>query len=396
MSGFVYYDKLEQFATTYLVKGNEYLIKDPRNFQKDYDNIKNEIGEKLLYHDGIAIKVYGENIPLAILINTFGVKGVEELIEQGAIQFVLWTPLITYLQDDIKGLMPLQCGTFNSKVNIDPEESATLGLGWMKNQLPRKVRRNLIRKVCKVYKITPNKLSNDSVKFGHEGYESNLFADFGLPKDKDIMDLNRDERKKLCDFATQCAQLAILSECNYDSLELFDVAKINSKEVRRLKDLKAVENNADKLFDLERVPNFNMLIKDGLINLEDIPKLRGKKDSKRFREWISKAGSNENNYDIVNEYIDAITNGKGFFETKTGKLIKILSVSAVSGTIGASIGGLQGAICGISMEKIAEQGVDLGLSLLDTYVLDGMLKGWTPRHYFDKSIKPLVNKIEQF
>ena len=43
-------------------------------------------------------------------------------------------------------------------------------------------------------------------------------------------------------------------------------------------------------------------------------------------------------------------------------------------------------------EKIAEQGIDLGLSLLDTYVLDGMLNGWTPRHYFDKSIKPLVNK----
>ena len=103
----IYDKRLNSFSRKYLVKGNERLVKNPLLFDKELDEILSEIGELLLYHDGIAFHVYGENIPLAILINVFGVKGIEELMEQGAVKFVFNVPEVGYNVDEIPGIIPL-------------------------------------------------------------------------------------------------------------------------------------------------------------------------------------------------------------------------------------------------------------------------------------------------
>jgi hypothetical protein len=40
-------------------------------------------------------------------------------------------------------------------------------------------------------------------------------------------------------------------------------------------------------------------------------------------------------------------------------------------------------IASIAASKVVDPVVDLGLDLLDTYVLDGLTKGWTPKLFFD-------------
>jgi len=54
----------------------------------------------------------------------------------------------------------------------------------------------------------------------------------------------------------------------------------------------------------------------------------------------------------------------------------------VAGSVGAAAGGLIG------------KAADFGLSLLDTYVLDGILKGWNPRMFVDE-IKNEVSEEEK-
>lgn len=49
-----------------------------------------------MLREGVAFSVYVEDIPLTMLINWFGLKGVESLLEQGAIEFVLRDDMITY------------------------------------------------------------------------------------------------------------------------------------------------------------------------------------------------------------------------------------------------------------------------------------------------------------
>ncbi len=400
MNDFVYYDKLNEFSRTYLVKGNEYLIKDVRSFKPELNTLKKEIGEKLLYHDGISFKVYGENIPLAVLINLFGIKGIEELLEEKAIEFVLDTSLVTYLKSDCKGVMPLQSGTgeYTSKVFTDTEESVTLGLEWLRDRLTRPVRRSLIKKVLKAYKVTPPNLSKDAVTFGHEGYNSNLFSDFGLPKQKDIMDLNGKERRKLCDLASQCAKLTILSQFEYSSSKSLELMKLNVTELDKLKRVELIEKSTNDIFTLEDIPDFEKLIEDGVINLKDIPKLRKKKNSMKFRKWIDKVSLEEQN-NISKEYIDAIVNTKNFWNTNKGQFIKTVGISVlgseVSGKVGGAIGGMvagtNGVALGENIANIAGLMTGVGISLLDTYVLGGICKGWTPKFYIENEIRPLIN-----
>lgn len=74
-----------------------------------------------------SFKVYGENIPLTLLINTFGLKTVEALLEQEAINFVLWTSGVTYSVSDTPCVYPLQSLRYSSSVHTDPEESIISG-----------------------------------------------------------------------------------------------------------------------------------------------------------------------------------------------------------------------------------------------------------------------------
>jgi hypothetical protein len=210
--------ELDVFSRKYLVIGNERNV-NAKKFSADYNNVMSDCVEKLLYHGGISFQIFGENIPLALLIRTFGVNGVEALLEQKALEFVFSDPLITYLVGDIPGVIPLQTGGgFTSKAHSDPEESATLGLNWLSERLPRKVRRQLVRKVVKNYKSVPSSIANHGVEFGYQGYNSNAFAVLGLPKQRPLEDLSRQERKLLCQFATESQRLALLAHLSYQPM----------------------------------------------------------------------------------------------------------------------------------------------------------------------------------
>lgn len=85
----IYNKKLNDFTRKYFISDNN-LSKEDILFQKiNYNNIKAQIFEDLLLYDKITFKVYGENIPLAFLINELSMKGIERLIEKDDIQFVL-------------------------------------------------------------------------------------------------------------------------------------------------------------------------------------------------------------------------------------------------------------------------------------------------------------------
>lgn len=387
MSSILFNQSLNNFARKYLVKGNEYLIKDPNLFPLEYQKEIGGFGEQLLIHDTVSFKIYGENIPLSILINTFGIKGTEELLEQDAIRFMLWNPGVTYFVDDIPGLLPLQSMVHStSSVHSDPEASIASGLNFLREPIPRRMRRDLTRKVAKKYQVPPEKLSRDAVEFGHTGYKQNLFAEMGLPHAKELTELSREEREKLCNLATQCLDISLLSMYQYSTYNSFDLLKLNRSHFVSLKDAKAVERVVDTVFEIENVPDFVMMISKGMLDIKEIPKFRKTKGSKQFRTWIDKVSQYDDKSDITKEYIDSVLNDKSFFQTPLGKLTRTMGVTTLGAVVGGAMAGPVGAISG----TVVSNATDVGISLFDSYVLDNILKGWTPRHYIDKKIRPLV------
>ncbi len=386
--GLIYYEKLNEFSRKYLITGTN---PNPRNFTLDYNNILGDVSEMLMYYEGISFYVYGENIPLAILINVYGVNGVEALIEQGAINFLFSKPEVMYNVDDIPGIIPLMSSSYPStKAHNDPEESAKLGLNWLRYPLHEKQKKRLIKKVLDTYRIPTETISKDAVKFGIDGYNRNDFKNLGLPKEKKIEELDLRERSVLCSLANECNTLAILSEFGYDTVDSFSITELHKTKMESLQHANKVREATDKLFKVENLPNFNMLLKDGIMSHKDIPKIRSTYNSIKFREWIRTVNQNSDCADITLEYINAIENTKGLFDKEPGKFLKTIGICATSCLVGELALGPVGAIVGLGTGAVLETALDTGLSLIESYVLGGIAKGWNPRHYFSKDIKKLV------
>ena len=386
----VFDKKLNTFCRTYLIKGNEHLIKDVRAFDSEYRRIKKQIAEDLLMHDKVSFYVYGENIPLAILINCFGVKGVENLLEQGAIEFVLDNSVITYLVDDCPGVCPLQSGVHNDGPYANKEDSIEMGLSWMANSLLRKEKRNIIRKTAKAYRFSFKDRAAEAVQFAHDGYNNDLFANMGLPRIGDIENLPREDKAKLCSLAAECAELKMISQFGYSIKNNYSLMVLLENVIKKMENANVIEEYTNVVFYNECVPNFRALIEGEVISFFDVPRLRGTYNAKRFREWIANESQNVNDSnEIVRKYIEAITTQKGFFESNEGKFIKTLGTTALSASVGSVVAGLPGAVVAV---PVLQPLVDLGLNLFDTYILSSFLKGWNPHHYFENDITKLLQK----
>lgn len=365
--------------------------------------VANSIAERLLYHPGISFQVYGENIPAAVLLKLFRLKGLEALLEQGAIQFVLWVPTVTYSVSEIEWVLPLQSGVLSSKPHADPEESATLGLNWSALGLTAPQKKDLARKLAATYVVPPPEYAAKGADFGIKGYETNKFASLGLPKTKDITKLAKSERERLCGLATEALEVATLAHFGLASTDSYELAALSDAETTHLAKAGHIEAKTDAIFKLEGMPNFGELLSSGAFRLEDIPSLRATKDAERFRAWMQTTQDGTDANVVAKEYLNAITKPSGF-DAGAPKFLKTIIVSAASGKVsaiaGAAIGGMlagpAGAIAGghIGAVSGAVTGpvIDSGLGLFDAFFLEGWLKGWTPRHYLRRDVAAMMLK----
>ncbi|MCK4250379.1 hypothetical protein KAX97_02975 [candidate division WOR-3 bacterium] len=387
----IFNSDFDAFSRKYLDTNYKLAIYEKRLFPQKYKQILASLFEQLLLFDRISFKVYGENIPLAILINTLGIKQVEELIEEKVIEFVLWTPDVTYNEAEIEGLLPLQSINLTSPAHSDPEESINLGLKWLKDQPTRKDRRMLQRKIKKNYKIPEDNFSHDAARLVIDAYNSNKLEDIGMPKIKDILKLSKSERRKLCEYASDVLETTILSRYGYSSFEKYNYYSISLRSFSNIQKAFNIVNNFNKILTLEKIPDLKILFYEKKLDLKSIVKLRRKSISIKFRRWLHSVSNNSGADNICKEYIDAIVQTKGYFESGKGKFIKTLSLFTLSIEVGGLIAGLPGMILGVPLAKMIEPAADFGLDLIDTYFLDGVLRGWNPRLFISEMIKN-VNK----
>ena len=134
----------------------------------------------MLLFDKISFKVHGENIPLAILLNMFGDKAFEALLEQDAIQFVLWTPNVVFMKTEIPGVHPIASGNLTSPAHSNPEASIELGLNWMKNKPSSRFKRHLVKKIAPHYLLPDNKLAGWGQDITKSAFKSNKLISLGL------------------------------------------------------------------------------------------------------------------------------------------------------------------------------------------------------------------------
>jgi hypothetical protein len=373
----------------------KYLVINPGEDQESlaatmvdrYQDALASVVEQLLFFDKISIKVYGENIPLAVLINELGPKQVLELIEDETLEFILWTPVLTTLQKDdptlIGKMSPLQSGNLNSPVHCDPAESIREGLKGLRKQPKRSLRRDLERRARQVYTIPKPQFVHDAATLVTSAYETNKLADAGMPKTKDAAFLERDDRFRLLRLADEVLETAILADFKYTSIGKYRYYDLSRQTIDAIKAASHVLDSAQIIQGLEHLPNVRELLAAGQIDLKSLVRLRQKSVSRKFREWLA-TNSSDDSAQISKQYIEEIATHKGLLETRVGKLIKTLGVYGISMGVGAAIDGLTGGLIAAGTTKLVEHGAELGLSFIDNYFLDGILKGWQPKLFIDE------------
>jgi hypothetical protein len=88
---------------------------------------RRSIFENLLLFDKLALKITNESIPVPVLIGALGQKGFDALLEQNALEFIIWTQRAGSVVQNIAGIDGLVAIGQPPEL-LDPEKSIDAGL----------------------------------------------------------------------------------------------------------------------------------------------------------------------------------------------------------------------------------------------------------------------------
>jgi hypothetical protein len=379
-----FYSSLDEFCRKYFVLGPKPLSPtEIREFPGRDAAERAALFEHLLLFDTVSFKVYGDNIPLVLMLRLFGEKGVEALIEQQAIRFVLWTPMILHNVTEMPGINALQSGNVNSPAHSDPEQSIDLGLNRLTEQPTKRLRKHLKKKVAPLYKIPPADLAGQTVALTNSAFASGKLKPLGFdPETQRIDNLKLPERALLAKCANGLLEYRYLISEQMTSLSSFEYFSLFSDSLQHIETSGKMVQAFGELTKLENMPDLKALFPTLEGGLSQVPKLRDKSRARKFRKWLSTTTVGDKS--ATEQYLAAISEAKGPLDTMTGKFVKALALASVGAVAGhAAEGAVSGAVAGGVIAQAAGPTVEFALDLLDEFLLDGLRKGWHPRMFFD-------------
>lgn len=372
----VFNDQLELFGLRYITKvapippGPEFTMEAQRKI------LLSILFEQFLLFDSVVIKLERSNLGLHFLISILGIDKVEYLIEKDVIKLLLWTPLIvtsigrkredgTLDESVVIGTPPLVSGNYVES-DSDPEKNIETALSYFNFSRERK--RTFIRKIRDKYLFPKNELTSKATTIIIDAYKNNRLEALGLKYEKDPENLNVTERGLLQKFGHDVLDTSVLADMGFKSYNKYSIYNISESSIKQIESAMKISDGTSQIFKIENVPDIKSLVLDNILSFDSVFDLRYKSVAKSFRKWINSVSNNEDALPITKEYIDAITGKHKFFESSGGKFMKILGMFGIGAGLGAFLGPIS----------------DLGLGLFDTYILDGILKGWNPQMFVDQ------------
>lgn len=382
----VFNDQLELYGQRYISRIAD--LPTDENPDKGYQRRKvlALLFEQFMLFDKVAVKIDQQNVGLYFLFAELGIDKVQELIERGVVIPVLWTPGIYMItgtdvgqgnidQSTIIGRPPLVSGYLSE---LDPEKNIDTLLNYFQLTAGRK--KGFKKAVAKKYVLPNNSLSGQSVEIVMDAYLKNRFAPMGLPIEKEPEQLDLKERELLFKLGHQVLETSVLAEKRYKSYDKYENLHIAEEAMRNIESAYHVSENTTTIMTLESIADLKQMVLEENIPFNRVFDLRYKPNIKNYRKWINTVSVYTDAEYITKEYFDEITGKNKFIESKSGKFLRSVGMLAVGSGLGAALVGSGGIWAGAVAGKSAE----LGLSLLDTYILDGVLKGWNPRMFVDR------------
>jgi len=376
-----------------MLKGNEHQATPA--VVMELSLLGSHLANMLMRHDSICFGLYGENMVLAVLLKTFGEAGLLSLLEQGAIKFSLQRTFVVHLTKQHPGLLPLQPMALNTPTHTDPEASIDDAFSRMYGALSNVNIPVLFRALRDAYVSPSRDFAPVAVRLAHEGYTAGRFAALGLPNKYDVINLPDTERSQLSSFADDLHHLAMVADMGMETLNESSIATVCDESLAKLAQAHKIDDAVSTIFRVENVPDLAGEFRSGALRTESVPTMRQHPSARKFRSWVRQVSTKVDASDIAREYVDAVTHKSKFFERRRGKILKTLTIAGLTTAAGAAIAGPVGAALGTAAGTAVSTAGDLAIDLIDEMVLDGLLKGWQPRSYFDDVLRPKLAKIRK-
>lgn len=340
-----------------------------------------DLFEQLMLFDRIYLKTGRVNFALIFLIRNFGLIHLERLLDARYIKFLLYTPMIavdkgrqlddgTIDETTAFGNPPIISGALDTGANYREEVIDTaLNQFPIRSKAKKQLKKKILRNV-----IQPDgmEFSKEAANIVIDAYNGNLLEDIGMPYSIEADQLEIDQRHKLQGLGLNVLETALLSKYGLKSFNLHNNSKLYKENLNKIGDALKVTDNAVEIFNFEDIPDLRLLFKEQNLSFTQVFKLRHGSTAKYFRNWLNITSENQNVQSITKEYLDEIADRKGFFETKGGKFLKTTGTFGIGAGIAAAIGNPAIAIP-----------ATYGLRLLDTFVLQDLIKGKNARMFID-------------
>lgn len=381
----VFYPGLNDFCRKYLVADTALSELDKKLLPARLRDQLASIFEQLLLFDRITFKVYGENLLIPILLKHLGTKGFYALVEEEAIGFALWTPTIVYMKDNIPGVETLGSGNLNSAPHADPEKSIETGLSWLVDPLTVKQKKNIIKKVLPLYVIPDATLAAKSVNVVKASFNSGRLSHYGLnPETKKLDNLSTDDKKILARCGDDILEYNFLVGNGLTSFSEYKYFSPFWDTIERFRVAHKMQEDFARIATIEGFPQLKSLFEQLDNPLQKLPYLRQNRHSVKFRSWLENTSAQSVSQDVVKSYIDSVTEKKGFFDSSGAKFVKSIAMA----TLGYGLGETIHENAGLLAASVAAISGDTVIDLLDSFLLERVSKGWSPRMFFDE-----LNKI---
>ncbi len=368
-------------ARSVLIKGEQ---REPRKDVRALLEAENEVAAILMRHEGVCFSVYGENMIIPVLIKAFGAQGLLELLDQGAVKFWLQKSAVLYVAEPKKGLMPLVSSALNTPTHCEPDASVAEAFNRSVRTYESKFLRKLKQALADSYVDPGSSFAPHAVEFGHEGYKLGRFGFAGLTPEVPLEELGNEAKQRLANLAQEMHDLSLIANLRMNTVDEFAIARVCHDSIDRLHRGARIERAYNRVFQIEGVPDLTELFRSRELDVRKVPKLRLKQDARKFRTWIRTATADAYSGDISVEYLKAISEKRGFLASKGGRLVKTLTVSALTGGLGSYLAGPVGTLVGAAAPSV----LDATMDLIDEFILGGILSGWQPRSYFDNVVYP--------
>ncbi|WP_158920945.1 hypothetical protein [Acidisphaera sp. S103] len=397
----IFHAGLNDFSRKYFITGQPVSAEDIAKFQERLNEQKMAIFEQLMLFDRITFKVWGESVVIPILMRAIlGERSFDALIEQGAIHFVLWRPTVVYLQKNIPGVNALAHGNLSTPAHSDPKASIDLGLKFLNPPLDAKKAKKLAKKLLRLYTLPDKKLPEQAVRGVNDAAQCGLLDGYGI-KNRKLDEFSLAEKVTLSRCAEDFLEYQYLTQQGMTSFSEYKFFSPFWESIERFRTVRDIGKGFGELSKIENVPNLRELFRQLPDPLGQLPKLRSTSNAVKFREWLETTAGESASPDFPKEYINSVTERKGLFETAPGKFAKAVAMASIGGSIGAFMGGPAAAAVGgglaaavsVAAERLPEITAELGLHLIDSFLLDRWLHGWSPRMFFNE-VERVIGKGE--